>query len=85
MLCSLFVLLRRTRTVSSAMWACAKRAPAELGAEGASPARGSARPWSNASCVDFDARRSKAYRAAIWQSRPPRFICLLLLFLKKLL
>ena len=37
-LCSLFVLPRRTRTVSSAMWACAKRAPAELCAEGASPA-----------------------------------------------
>ena len=39
-LCSLFVLPRRTRTVSSAMWACAERAPAELCAEGASPAKG---------------------------------------------
>lgn len=37
-LCSLFVLPRRTRTVSLAMLACAKRAPAELCAEGASPA-----------------------------------------------
>ena len=35
-----FVLPRRTRTVSSAMWACALRAPAELCAEGASPAKG---------------------------------------------
>ena len=39
-LCSLFVLPRRTRTVSSAMRAYAERAPVELCAEGASPAKG---------------------------------------------
>ena len=61
-LCSLFVLPRRTRTVSSAMWACALRAPAELCAEGASPARGSSKL--NASRVDSDAIAPLPYAAA---------------------
>ena len=62
MLCSLFVLPRRTRTVSSAMWACVRRAPAELCAEGANPARGSGKL--SASRIDSDAIAPLSYTAA---------------------